>query len=66
MKLLNDKKVPKSSLSCSRPVIGLSLVAFVVMFNEGAVEHWSNLYLFEVVNVPQNQAGYGFVLFSSA
>ena len=47
-----------------RPVIGLSLVAFVVMFNEGAVEHWSNLYLFEVVNVPQNQAGYGFVLFS--
>ena len=47
-----------------RPVISLSLVAFVVMFNEGAVEHWSNLYLFEVVNVPQNQAGYGFVLFS--
>ena len=47
-----------------RPVLGLSLVAFIVMFNEGAVEHWSNLFLFEVVNIPQNQAGYGFVLFS--
>ena len=47
-----------------RPVFGLSLVAFVVLFNEGAVEHWSNLFLFEVVNIPQNQAGYGFVLFS--
>lgn len=47
-----------------RPVLGLSLVAFIMMFNEGAVEHWSNLFLFEVVSIPQNQAGYGFVLFS--
>ena len=47
-----------------RPVLGLSAIAFVVMFNEGAVEHWSNLFLYEVVALPQNQAGYGFVLFS--
>lgn len=47
-----------------RPVIGLSIIAFIVMFNEGAVEHWSNLYLFEVVGFKQSQAGYGFILFS--
>ena len=53
-----------SFLKTIRPVIGLSIIAFIVMFNEGAVEHWSNLYLFEVVGVPQSQAGLGFVLFS--
>lgn len=47
-----------------RPVLGLSVVAFIVMFNEGAVEHWSNLFLNEVVGIAQNKAGYGFILFS--
>ncbi len=46
------------------PVLGLSMISFIVLFNEGAVEHWSNLYLFEVVKLPENKAGYGFVLFS--
>jgi len=58
----NPEKQP--FLKTLRPVLGLSLVAFVVLFNEGAVEHWSNIFLFEVVSIPQNQAGYGFVLFS--
>lgn len=46
------------------PVFGLSMISFIVLFNEGAVEHWSNLFLFEVVQLPENKAGLGFVLFS--
>ena len=34
------------------------------MFNEGAVEHWSNLFLFDIVRVSESQAGFGFVIFS--
>lgn len=47
-----------------RPVLGLSFIAFIVLFNEGAVEHWSNLFLNEAVGIAANKAGYGFVLFS--
>ena len=37
----------------------------VVMGNEGAVEHWSAIYLTEVVNVSsKNLVGLGFVVFS--
>ena len=46
------------------PVFGLSLVAFIILFNEGAVEHWSNLFLFDMVKLAESQAGYGFVIFS--
>jgi MFS family permease len=46
------------------PVIGLSMAAFIVMMNEGAVEHWSTLYLFEVVQLNRNTATLGFVMFS--
>ena len=47
-----------------KPVLGLSIIAFIVMFNEGAVEHWSNLFLFDVVHLSESQAGFGFVVFS--
>ncbi|NMH89356.1 MFS transporter [Flavivirga algicola] len=47
-----------------KPMLGLSLVAFIIMFNEGAVEHWSNLFLFDIVNTSQSQAGLGFIIFS--
>lgn len=40
------------------------MISFIVLFNERAVEHWSNLFLFEVVELPENQSGFGFVLFS--
>ncbi|BAO56040.1 membrane protein mosC [Nonlabens marinus S1-08] len=46
------------------PVFGLSIIAFIIFFNEGAVEHWSNLFLFDMVQVTESQAGYGFVIFS--
>lgn len=47
-----------------KPVLGLSIVAFIIMFNEGAVEHWSNLFLFDIVGTSESQAGLGFVIFS--
>lgn len=46
------------------PVIGLSMAAFIVMMNEGAVEHWSTLFLFEVVQLTETTATLGFVMFS--
>jgi fucose permease len=46
-------------------LLGLSLIAFIIMSNEGAVEHWSNLYLMEIVGVSSAQlAGMGFLAFS--
>jgi len=47
-----------------RPLFGLAAVAFIVMFNEGAVEHWSNLFLFDIVKVQEHKAGFGFIAFS--
>jgi fucose permease len=47
-----------------KPVLGLSIIAFIIMFNEGAVEHWSNLFLFDIVQVSESEAGLGFVIFS--
>jgi fucose permease len=49
-----------------KPVLGLSVIAFIIMFNEGAVEHWSNLFLFDIVQVSESKAGLGFVIFSLA
>jgi len=47
-----------------KPMLGLSIVAFIIMFNEGAVEHWSNLFLFDTFHASESQAGLGFVFFS--
>ena len=47
-----------------KPILGLSIIAFIILFNEGAVEHWSNLFLFDIVHVSESQAGFGFVIFS--
>ena len=58
------KAKSESILKNIRPLLGLSIVAFIIMCNEGAVEHWSNLFLFDVVQVQENQAGLGFIAFS--
>jgi fucose permease len=47
-----------------KPILGISIVAFIIMFNEGAVEHWSNIFMFDIVHAPESQAGFGFVIFS--
>lgn len=45
-------------------LLGLAFVGFIIMFNEGAVEHWSNLFLFDIVHVSESRAGFGFIAFS--
>lgn len=66
--IVEKEKVTKAStgfrINNIMPVLGLSMISFIVLFNEGAVEHWSNLFLYEVVQLPENRAGLGFVLFS--
>ncbi len=46
------------------PLLGLSMVGFIIMINEGAVEHWSNLFLFDIVKVTESKSGLGFITFS--
>lgn len=58
------EKEEKRNYRSIRPFIGLSLVAFIIMISEGAVEHWSNLFLFDIVKVSESDAGLGFIAFS--
>ena len=54
------------SLELLQPLLGLTLIAFLIMGSEGAIEHWSKLYLKEVVLIASERtAGLGFVLFSA-
>ncbi len=46
------------------PLFGLSIIAFIIMLNEGAVEHWSNLFFYDIINVSESEAGLGFIAFS--
>lgn len=49
-----------------RPLWIIAFLAFVIMSSEGAIEHWSSLFLLEVVEIAQkNLAGLGFILFST-
>ncbi len=53
-------------ISLFKPLIIIAFLAFVIMSSEGAIEHWSTLYLLEVVEITQkNLAGLGFILFST-
>ncbi|MFD0862652.1 MFS transporter [Sungkyunkwania multivorans] len=54
------------NLKLLRPLLGLTIIAFLIMGSEGAIEHWSKLYLQDVVNVlSESTAGLGFVAFSA-
>lgn len=56
------QKLPMKLL---KPLIILGFLAMVIMGNEGAIEHWSSIYLTEVVQVSsENLAGLGFTVFS--
>lgn len=59
-----EKKAKKKGIKHLQPLFGLALVAFIIMCSEGAVEHWSNLFLFDIVQVSQSKAGFGFIAFS--
>jgi fucose permease len=59
------KEETERKFSRVNALLGLSLIAFIIMCNEGAVEHWSNLYLIDIVGVSSVQlAGMGFLAFS--
>lgn len=63
----HSKQTEKSSYNFSqlKPLLGLAIIAFAIMGSEGAIEHWSNLYLLEIVEVnSKSVAGLGFILFS--
>ena len=56
----------KFKLSLLRPLLGLAVLCVLIMGSEGAIEHWSKLYLLDVVAVDSDRlAGLGFVLFST-
>jgi fucose permease len=47
-------------------LLGLALISFMVMGSEGAIEHWSKLYMLDIVKISSDQlAGFGFVAFSA-
>lgn len=55
----------KFNFALIKPLLGLTVLSMLVMGSEGAVEHWSKLYLLDVVRVATDKvAGYGFVTFS--
>lgn len=49
-----------------KPLLGLTVIAFLIMGSEGAIEHWSKLYLQDVVSIASERiSGFGFVAFSA-
>ena len=54
------------SIRLLKPLLGLTIIAFLIMGSEGAIEHWSKLYLQDIVKVTSEEiAGFGFVAFSA-
>lgn len=70
LKINEERHVSKEKesfkLTTFTPLIIVAFLAFVIMSSEGAIEHWSSLYLLEVVGITtDNLAGLGFILFST-
>jgi len=61
-----DEEENSFSFSLLKPLLGLTVIAFIVMGSEGSLEQWSKLYLEDVVAVSEGLAGLGFVIFSAA
>ncbi len=60
----NEKK--SHPLKLMKPLFGLTIIAFLIMGSEGAIEHWSKLYLQDIVGVVSEKiSGFGFVAFSA-
>jgi len=52
-------------LTLIKPLLGLTIIAFLIMGSEGAIEHWSKLYMQDIVNISSEKiSGFGFVAFS--
>ena len=60
-----EKNSESLKFSFLKPLLLLAFLAVVVMGNEGAIEHWSSIYLTDVVEVSKKElAGIGFTAFS--
>lgn len=60
-----EKEKKEYHFNTLKPLFIIAFIAFVIMSSEGAIEHWSALYLKEVVGVVQeNFIGFGFIIFS--
>lgn len=60
-----EKKKGKFQLKKFKPLFILAFLAMATMGNEGAIEHWSSIYLIDVVEISSdNYAGFGFTIFS--
>ena len=60
-----NKEKGKLPMKVFKPLFILAFLAMITMGNEGAIEHWSSIYLLEVVEVAsENYAGFGFTVFS--
>ena len=65
--ILPEKKAATSRFQFSiwKTLAGFTVIAFLIMGSEGAVEHWSTLYLTDIVKVTsENYTGLGFFIFS--
>lgn len=61
-----EKSESSFNWSLLKPLLGLTIISFLIMGSEGAIEHWSKLYLTDIVKVISEQiAGFGFVAFSA-
>lgn len=49
----------------SRPLLGLSVIAFCIMMAEGAITDWSTVYLSITLGSSAAVAGFGFAIFST-
>lgn len=60
-----DREEGGFKFSLIKPLLGFTILAVICMGTEGAVEHWSKLYLLDVVGASSDQvAGLGYVAFS--
>ncbi|NJC25514.1 MFS transporter [Neolewinella antarctica] len=56
----------KFKFALIKPLLGFTVLAVLIMGSEGAIEHWSKLYLLDVVKISSDRvAGFGFVAFSA-
>lgn len=60
-----DRTTVKLKWSVIKPLLILALLAFIIMGNEGAIAHWSKLFLQDIRNVMDDGlSSLGFILFS--
>ncbi len=66
IKVKSEERSKKSfDLTLIKPLLRLTIIAFLIMGSEGAIEHWSKLYMQDIVKISSEKiSGFGFVAFS--